>query len=157
MLDRYVRDITVKWPNDVYRKEQKICGILIENLLSGKFIAHSILGIGLNINQQIFRSDAPNPVSLAQITGKTYDRMAILEAWHTEFRRLRRLLETGDAAALHAEYLRSLYRRDGFHRYRDACGAFEARIVDIEPDGHYVLERRDGSFSRYAFKEVSFI
>ena len=83
--------------------------------------------------------------------------MAILEAWHTEFRRLRRLLETGDAAAFHAEYLRSLYRRDGFHRYRDACGAFEARIVDIEPDGHYVLERRDGSFSRYAFKEVSFI
>ena len=83
--------------------------------------------------------------------------MAILEAWHTEFRRLRRLLETGDAAALHAEYLHSLYRRDGFHRYRDACGAFEARIVDIEPNEHYVLEQRDESFSRYAFKEVNFI
>ena len=94
---------------------------------------------------------------LAQITGKTYDRTTILEAWHTEFRTLRRLLETGDVGTLHAEYLRSLYRLDGFHRYQDACGTFEARIVDIEPDGHYVLERRDGTLSRYAFKEVSFI
>ena len=72
-LDKYVSGITVKWPNDIYRRNLKICGMLIENTLSGGFITHSIIGIGLNINQTVFRSDAPNPVSLSQITGEKYD------------------------------------------------------------------------------------
>lgn len=77
-LSRWSDEITIKWPNDIYWKDKKICGILIENDLSGHHIRRSIAGIGININQEVFNSDAPNPVSLKQITGKEHDRYEIL-------------------------------------------------------------------------------
>ena len=77
-LEGYTDSVKVKWPNDIYWKDRKICGMLIENDLSGQHLYCSVIGIGLNINQEIFRSDAPNPVSLTQITGKVYDREEVL-------------------------------------------------------------------------------
>lgn len=79
-LEGYTDSVKVKWPNDIYWKDRKICGMLIENDLSGQHLYCSVIGIGLNINQEIFRSDAPNPVSLTQITGKAYDREEVLAA-----------------------------------------------------------------------------
>ena len=73
-LDAYVDGITVKWPNDSYWHDQKICGMLIENDLTGHSLYCSVIGIGININQREFLSDALNPVSLVQITGREYDR-----------------------------------------------------------------------------------
>jgi BirA family transcriptional regulator, biotin operon repressor / biotin---[acetyl-CoA-carboxylase] ligase len=78
-LDTYTTDISIKWPNDIYWKEKKICGMLIENDLMGRNISQSIAGIGININQEIFHSSAPNPVSLVQITGKEHDLFEILK------------------------------------------------------------------------------
>ena len=69
-LSDYAEDIRIKWPNDIYWKDRKICGMLIENTLVGRCIENCIIGAGININQQTFCSDAPNPVSLRQITGK---------------------------------------------------------------------------------------
>ena len=77
-LEEWATDISIKWPNDIYWQEKKICGLLIENELASNGIARCIIGIGLNINQEIFRSDAPNPVSLKQITGCDHDRQQIL-------------------------------------------------------------------------------
>lgn len=77
-LDTYTTDISIKWPNDIYWKEKKICGILIENDLMGRNISQSIAGIGININQETFHSSAPNPVSLYQITGNQYDIFEVL-------------------------------------------------------------------------------
>ena len=73
-LDRWSDEITIKWPNDIYWRDKKICGILIENDLSGHFIGRSISGIGININQNEFHSDAPNPVSQKQNTGQQHER-----------------------------------------------------------------------------------
>ena len=73
-LDSYTDHVTVKWPNDIYWKDKKICGMLIENDLSGHNLYCSIIGIGINLNQAVFRGDAPNPVSLFQIIGKEVDR-----------------------------------------------------------------------------------
>ena len=75
------QEISIKWPNDIYVGDRKICGILIENQLRGRLISDSIVGIGLNVNQMEFRSDAPNPVSLAQLTGHEEDREALLQAF----------------------------------------------------------------------------
>ena len=72
-LERYVSNISIKWPNDIYWKDKKICGMLIENDLTGVHISRSITGIGINVNQETFCSDAPNPVSLKQINGQSYD------------------------------------------------------------------------------------
>lgn len=159
LLDRYTAGITVKWPNDVYWHDRKICGMLIENLLEGRFVSRSIIGIGLNLNQTTFRSDAPNPVSLTQITGQHYDPSNILRCWYDAFLRLRLWLEYADdsEADIHSRYLRALYRRDGFHPYADADGPFSASIEGIEPTGHLILRRPDGTCSRYAFKEVRFL
>jgi BirA family biotin operon repressor/biotin-[acetyl-CoA-carboxylase] ligase len=67
-LEQYIGDVSIKWPNDIYWRNGKIAGILIENTLQGTVIKDSIIGVGLNVNQREFRSDAPNPVSLYQIS-----------------------------------------------------------------------------------------
>lgn len=154
-LDAYTTDITVKWPNDIYWKDKKICGMLIENDLSGRTIYSSIIGIGLNINQEEFRSDAPNPVSLTQITGETYDKESILRRFLSRFYAYYLRLLQEEQSEIRSAYQAVLYRGDGFYPYQDAEGAFEARIHHIEPTGHLVLELPDGSLRRYAFKEVS--
>ena len=155
-LDKYISGITVKWPNDIYYKDRKIVGTLIENtILQGK-ISQSIIGIGINVNQIEFRSNAPNPVSMFQITGESFDLMTIMEEFRLTFMEQSERLNNKQFDSIHKEYLNSIYRKNGYHQYRDAAGVFDAEIHNIEPDGHIVLKRADNTFSRYAFKEVSF-
>ena len=77
-LGQHIGDLSIKWPNDIYWRNAKICGILIENRLQGQRICDSIIGVGLNVNQRQFRSDAPNPVSLWQICEHETDREQLL-------------------------------------------------------------------------------
>lgn len=156
-LDEYVDDVTVKWPNDIYWRDRKICGMLIENDLSGRELYCSVLGIGININQREFLSDAPNPVSLTQITGLEYDREEILNKFRKRLyeRYVDLIREKEDD--IRKDYRIALYRGSGFHPYRDADGLFEACIKEIEPTGHLVLELHNGELRRYAFKEVSVV
>ena len=72
-LNSFGEEFKIKWPNDIYYKDKKICGVLIENQLMGSNIVYSIIGIGLNINQKEFISDAPNPISLYNIIGRKLD------------------------------------------------------------------------------------
>lgn len=157
ILGRETDGFSIKWPNDIYWHDKKIAGILIENTLSGTEYSEAIVGIGLNVNQRQFVSDAPNPVSLRQITGHDYDLGALLrqlvEAIHIRYEQSK-----SPAHTLHAEYMERLYRRDGFYRYSTPGGEiFEARVAAIEPDGFLCLEKRTGEMSRFAFKEVSFL
>lgn len=156
-LDKLVPGITVKWPNDIYWNDQKICGILIENQLAGGLISHSIIGIGVNLNQDMFYSSAPNPVSLKQITGYSFDRLEILEQLRSEFHGIREQLEIDGTDIIHREYMEALYRCDDFYLFSDKDGSFEARIHHVELSGHLVLERKNGVLSTYAFKEVSYL
>ncbi len=149
-LEQYIGDVSIKWPNDIYWRNGKICGILIEQTLKGTLIKESIIGVGLNVNQRIFRSDAPNPVSLWQITAQETDRDALLS---DILSRLRQLL----AEDVRSRYMARLYRRSGFHPYTDAGGAFMARIADVRADGRLVLADDEGRERIYAFKEVQFI
>ena len=75
-LDRWSDEITIKWPNDIYWRDKKICGILIENDLSGHFIGRCISGVGININQKEFHSDAPNPEAGANLLQRSANRRA---------------------------------------------------------------------------------
>ena len=77
--------VEIKWPNDIYVGDKKICGMLIENQLQGNKIKDCIIGIGLNVNQQQFLSDAPNPVSIYQLTGKETDRKELLDTFLSAF------------------------------------------------------------------------
>lgn len=154
-LEAYVDSITVKWPNDIYWKDRKICGMLIENDLSGQHIYCSVIGIGLNINQEIFRSDAPNPVSLFQISGEKYDREEILERFLRIFFHHYLSLLQGKEEEIRTAYMAALYHGDDYHAYTDKKGVFEACVHAVEPTGHLILRLHDGELRRYAFKEVS--
>ena len=160
-LSRWSDEITIKWPNDIYWKDKKICGILIENDLSGHHIRRSIAGIGININQEVFNSDAPNPVSLKQITGKEHDRYEILAHILRRVQIYYNSLQMEDFAVYSDEistrYARSLFRRRGLHPYEDTNGKFLARLLRIEQDGRFVLEDEGGSEREYLFKEVQYI
>ena len=148
-LSVYVGEgLSIKWPNDIYWHDRKLCGILIECQLSGQLIRDCIIGVGLNVNQRQFRSDAPNPVSLRQIIGHDLDRETVLQ------RILGAFTLTGVDAA---RYRSLLYRREGLHAYRDKAGEFKATLLTVEPDGHLVLHDELGTTRRYAFKEVQYI
>ena len=156
-LDCFCSGFSVKWPNDIYWKNQKICGILIENELCGETIQQCIAGIGININQQIFRSDAPNPVALIQIINEEKDRKEILHQIMVNVLDYYRLLKEGGTSVIVHRYIHSLYRKDSFHRYKDAEGIFFARIAGILPQGALMLEDKAGSVRTYHFKEVAFL
>ena len=145
--------VSIKWPNDIYVDDNKICGILIENKLQGSHIKESIIGIGLNVNQEVFRSNAPNPVSLIQLLQKKLDCEQLLQEILTQFSEL---MNPENEVSVKEEYRRRLYRGKGYHTYRDAKGEFSARIVSVEDDGHLLLRLPDEQERRYAFKEVQF-
>lgn len=156
-LLQHTDEITVKWPNDIYWQDKKICGMLIENDIAGRDIYCSIIGIGINLNQEVFIGNAPNPVSLKQITGQDYDREEILDQFLSRFYHYYLLLLQEEEAEIRRLYAHALYRREGFHPYEDATGRFEAMIASIEPTGHLILQLHDGTTRQYAFKEVSFL
>lgn len=129
--------------------------------LSGHFIGRCISGVGININQKEFHSDAPNPVSLKQITGKEHNRHEILAHILKRVQIYYNGLQTEErntyAAEISARYARALFRRRGFHLYEDANGKFSARLLRVEQDGRFVLEDENGKEREYLFKEVQYI
>ena len=156
-LDAYADGMELKWPNDIYHRDRKLSGTLIETAVSGGRLKRMIMGTGINVNQRRFTSDAPNPVSLSQITGsdESIDHLLerILQAFGDYYRRV---LE-GDYAGISREYHEALYRRKGFYRYRDGDGEFDAELVGVAYDGRLSLRDSEGRQRSYAFKEVEFI
>lgn len=157
-LDTYTSGITIKWPNDIYWQEQKMGGMLIENELMGNHISQSIVGVGINLNQQEFQSSAPNPVSLWQITRKEHDCLDILAQVMGRIKEYYTLLLLRENSEMIAtRYQEAIFRRKGMYPYSDATGKFLAEIVKIEPDGFFVLKDEKGSVRKYAFKEVQYL
>ena len=145
------KKVEIKWPNDIYVGDRKICGILIENRLQGPEIRDSIIGIGLNVNQRAFLSDAPNPVSMWQLTGQETDREALLADFLQTFDEVM----ASETAA--QDYRQRLYRSAGSYEFEDVNGRFMAEMVRVEADGRLVLKDETGHERTYAFKEIKYI
>lgn len=154
-LDSYLADkqVTIKWPNDIYVGDRKICGMLIENRLKGRLMTDSIIGIGLNVNQRTFVSDAPNPVSLVQLLGHD----VALEPLLKDILQRLTVVMGMDTEALDTAYRSRLYRQDGFYEYEDSRGRFLAKVMNVLDDGRLVLLDSEGVVRMYAFKEVGFV
>ena len=158
VLNEITLDFSIKWPNDIYYKEKKIAGILIENDLSGNTLFHSFIGVGLNVNQEVFLSDAPNPISLWQITGKQFDREMLLDQLIERIMTLYQQIEQqDDFQTIHACYMQSLFRKEGFHLYKKGDTLFEASIKNISKQGYLMLTDRLGEDHVFDFKEVTFV
>ncbi len=153
----YAGDFSLKWPNDVYYRHSKVSGTLIQTSLHQQSVRRCIWGVGLNVNQQSFHSDAPNPLSLCTIVGHEIDRRLLLG--HIVDALVRRLsqVDDGEYDTVSTDYLKVLYRREGWHVYRDVDGQFTARISGVREDGTLLLEDTAGRIRTYAFKEVEYV
>jgi len=154
---KYAGDETgIKWSNDIYWRDRKAGGILIENVLRGNIWQYAIIGIGLNINQASFPPDLPNAVSLRQITGKVRDAATIARELCTFLDQRIRQLQPAGYEALLQEYSHRLFRWQQPALYRINGEIFEGVIRDVLPDGHLCLEK-DGVVMQLGFGEVEFI
>jgi BirA family transcriptional regulator, biotin operon repressor / biotin---[acetyl-CoA-carboxylase] ligase len=147
-------DAQVKWPNDLYVKDKKLGGILIENTINSYSLQHSIVGIGLNINQLSFGVDTAT--SLAAITGTSINLeevtcrlLELLEKRYIELRSVRH-------AKLKYEYLQGLYRYQEMHQFIVDGKRTEGSIVGVDEEGRLGVEL-DGELRFFGFKEITFV
>lgn len=156
-LSRHLSGSVIKWPNDIYVKNDKIAGILIENTLVSGEIENSVIGIGLNVNQDRFPTEARNAVSMKILTGSEYDLNLCLNELAADLDKRYLQLRKGDHDILKDDYMARLLRFMEWHEYRDLNGIFTGRIISVQDDGMIKIERKSGTESGYYFKEVEFI
>lgn len=157
-LAHYGIECRIKWTNDIYVEDRKITGVLIEHSLSGDTLARTIVGIGINVNQQSFPAELPNPTSMAIERGCLFDRREVLELFAKQLSSLYTILESGNKAYIEMRYRHSMYHLDTLATYAYPSGErFEATIRGVRPSGELCLEHQDGTIREYAFKEVEFV
>ena len=159
--------LTIKWPNDIYFEDKKLVGILIENSLVGGYVGYSIAGIGVNVNQTKWLSNAPNPISMKEITGQEYDVESLMEEWIQAMQKW----EQCSTKEIKMAYMQHLYRKEDWHKYverevsvqptmiaaKDTAGAFLAELVDVTEQGELVLRKENGEEKNYHFKQIRFV
>jgi len=156
MLDNYSASISIKWPNDIYYKDDKIAGILIENSLEGNKIKSSVIGAGININQASFPPGLPNPVSLSMINKTEYDIADML----TDFCRISDywydMLKAGQTSCINQMYISRLYRFDRPSFFKTDQGRARGRIKGIDKYGRLQVSWDNGGRGVYGFREIGF-
>ncbi len=148
--------VSIKWPNDIYLGNKKAGGILIQNQIQGKYMDHTIIGIGLNINEEYFPQDIPNPVSLFQITGKEFNLNDCLESLLDELDKRYQQIFYGVDESIHSDYLKSLYKYNEKHRYSVNDEIKEGIIRGINEYGKLIIEFKEGN-KEFDLKEIEFM
>lgn len=158
LLKNHNIEASVKWPNDIYVSNRKICGILIENTLRGAMIRHSIIGIGLNVNQEHFTPDIPRPTSMKMMAKKDFDPHKLLEEFVSIFKKYASRLSS-EEGEICEEYHGLLWRKDEIHQFHDnkEDHMFYGRIKGVNSSGCLLIESEEGGLKQFAFKEISYI
>jgi BirA family biotin operon repressor/biotin-[acetyl-CoA-carboxylase] ligase len=156
-LMRFIPGCSIKWPNDIYVNNDKIAGILIENTILGNQIEFTVAGIGLNINQEKFSGNLPNPVSLCLLTGHSYDLSDCLKQLAKDLDKRYKQLISGNQEVIKKEYVSNLYRLNKWSEYKDAKGIFTGKILSINDCGRIIIEKKNAEINEYSFKEMEFI
>lgn len=152
--------LAIKWPNDVYWHSHKMGGILIENTIQGSSITHSIIGIGLNINQIHFAENLrATSMALATRTGTKVDEYnleILLPELLVSLEKFYLKLRAGDASSLKAHYLRKLYGYGEPQRFRASGEMFTGVIIGIDETGQLAVQQ-ENTIRYFSFKEVEFL
>ncbi|MDX2360940.1 MAG: biotin--[acetyl-CoA-carboxylase] ligase [Crocinitomicaceae bacterium] len=153
LLSNFGIEAKVKWPNDIYCGTKKIAGVLIENQLQGMFVKSTIIGIGLNINQEQFDGFSATSTKMESGVQRfpkevVFGFVDVFNACWSEF--------FGRESHLNEIYHQSLFQRNVLAEYEDANGQFEAEILRVQDDGRLVLMRNDEE-QAYSLKELKFI
>lgn len=158
LLSKKIVKTTIKWPNDLLSGNKKICGILIENTFSGNNIKNSIVGIGLNVNQEIFPKFKPNATSLKLETGLEFNLNKLLNEILTAIQNKINLLETKQFALLEENYLKVLYKKNIPSMFKkNSDEVFMGIIIGISDDGKLQIQMKDETIEEFGIREVSFL
>lgn len=149
--------LKIKWPNDIFFADKKLGGMLIENIVQGGRIKNSVIGIGLNINQENFPPDLSGAVSLKQILQTDYDLKTLLSeiCGHIEGYYLQ--LKAGKKEFVRNLYLTRLYWLNEAKRFRSQTGEFEGVIKGVKHNGLLTVENNNGEQMEFSLKEITFI
>ena len=153
MLESFSVHCRIKWPNDIVCDSGKIGGILIENSLQGGEIRHSIIGIGLNIDQQVFPLFPRPAASLTNETGKSHDPVEVRDSLIRYLIRWYEKLKGGEKGSIDTAYLSRLFRLNESSVFIDGSGEFTGVISGVNETGE-LLVRRDGNIHTFGFHEI---
>jgi BirA family biotin operon repressor/biotin-[acetyl-CoA-carboxylase] ligase len=156
-LAKYVPDVLIKWPNDMYVHDHKLAGDLTEHSVSGGRLDFTVAGIGINVNEENFPSGIPHPTSLFLETGQHFDVETLLDEYLSVLRERRPLLSLDHASELRNEYLSHLYRLDEPHPYLVQGKRITGIIRDIDRFGRLVLEHEDHTNRAYEYKQIAYV
>ncbi|MEZ0539860.1 biotin--[acetyl-CoA-carboxylase] ligase [Fibrella arboris] len=151
-----VAGLTIKWPNDVYVDDRKLGGVLIENTLQGYVLGHSIIGIGLNVNQTAFSIPTATSLLLESPIPDGYSLAGLVTALVEQLEKRYLQLRAGHRQVLRATYLQHLYRYQQLHTYLADGQLFTGSIADLDQTGRLGI-LSDGVMRYFAFKEVAFV
>jgi BirA family biotin operon repressor/biotin-[acetyl-CoA-carboxylase] ligase len=148
--------VSIKWPNDIMVDGMKIAGILIENAIRNNTITHSIIGIGVNVNQTAFRSFSPPATSLKMLKNIEFDIAECFETLNKNLDKWYLQLKTGKDRKIREEYLEYLYLKGQESGYECKSGRFRGTIRDVLPDGSLEMVNAEGKKLLFRNKEVKF-
>ena len=156
-VSQFIGNVKVKWPNDIYVGDKKICGILIQNILSGMTIQSSVIGIGMNINQAEFDSNISNPTSLFLETNKEFELATLLEMLCKKVEARYLQLRAGNYALIQNDYLKNLYRFQEQSLFQYPEGEiFKGKIVGLTEPGKLIIHHNNGE-EIFDLREVIFL
>ena len=156
-LSPLLRDnLKIKWPNDIYYGNSKLGGMLIENILQGSRIKHSVVGIGVNVNQKDFADNASNATSLSNILQRDYELKNILAEICNHIEGYYLLLKAGKVELVRELYLSRLYWLNEMHAFKSNGQLFNGTIKNVEAAGMIVIDR-NGHEELYNLKEIEFL
>ncbi len=157
VLKKYLPNVQIKWPNDILADTKKIVGILIENTVSKNSIKHSIVGIGLNVNQTKFPKEIPNASSLKSILDKNFNLDILLQDIITSIKQYILLIEKQPNKLLQEQYLQNLYLYQQEANYKnDKNEVFVGKITGITDEGRLQVQTKNKNIVDFGFKEIEF-
>jgi BirA family transcriptional regulator, biotin operon repressor / biotin---[acetyl-CoA-carboxylase] ligase len=136
-------DVKIKWPNDIYVKNCKIAGILIENILEQATLKYSVAGIGLNVNQVVFDPSLPNPISLKMLSGKEFNPEDCLKQLCSFIEKYYLELRTAGYGQIDEAYHNLLYRKGVWSDFNLKGEIIKGEITGVNPLGHLILKKKD--------------
>ncbi len=149
--------IHIKWPNDILAGKGKIAGILIENIIAGNLIKQSIIGIGLNVNQDSFPNGIGNPISLKMISGINIDRNTLLNEIILSIQHFVSYVETKQFSRLRTDYLSHLYKINKPSMFIDLNElTFMGKITGVTEEGRLLVELENETTREFDLKEIKF-
>ena len=151
------KNISIKWPNDIYWNNKKISGILIENSINAAVISHCIAGIGININQKIFPAGFLNPSSFVLVNQKEYDLDELFISLCSSMEARYLQLKKGDKKSIDQDYHSVLFALGKWKTYESREGAFQGCIQGVDETGKLLIETKESEIKKYDLKEIKFI